>query len=81
MRVLPFWVGRVTSTPSDQEDAYTFNIQTYIIVYWRYQAHHCKLSLRVHIYFDILKHLRQFVQSDWFLDVLISHDKDTAWYV
>ena len=26
----------------------------------------------------ILKHLRQFVQSDWFLPVFISHDKDTA---
>ena len=29
----------------------------------------------------ILKHLRQFVQSDWFLPVFISHDKDTAWNV
>ena len=27
---------------------------------------------------NILKHLRQFVQSDWFLPVFISHDKDTA---
>ena len=26
----------------------------------------------------ILKHLRQFVQSDWFLPVFISHDRDTA---
>ena len=26
----------------------------------------------------ILKHLRQFVQYDWFLPVCISHDKDTA---
>ena len=26
----------------------------------------------------ILKHFRQFVQSDWFLPVFISHDKDTA---
>ena len=26
----------------------------------------------------ILKHLRQLVQSDWFLPVFISHDKDTA---
>ena len=25
-----------------------------------------------------LKHLRQFVQSDWFLPVFISHNKDTA---
>ena len=25
-----------------------------------------------------LKHLRQFVHSDWFLPVFISHDKDTA---
>ena len=29
----------------------------------------------------ILKHLRQFVQSDWFLPMFISHDKDTAWNV
>ena len=28
--------------------------------------------------YSILKHLRQFVQSDWFLPVFISHDKDTA---
>ena len=27
---------------------------------------------------SILKHLRQFVKSDWFLPVFISHDKDTA---
>ena len=27
---------------------------------------------------EILKHLRQFVQSDWFLPVFISHDRDTA---
>ena len=26
----------------------------------------------------ILKHLRQFVQSDWFLPVFIPHDKDTT---
>ena len=26
----------------------------------------------------ILKHLREFVQSDWFLPVFISHDRDTA---
>ena len=25
---------------------------------------------------EILKHLRQFVQSDWFLPVFISHDRD-----
>ena len=29
----------------------------------------------------ILKHLRRFVQSDWFLPVFISRDKDTAWNV
>ena len=27
---------------------------------------------------QFLKHLRQFVQSDWFLHVFISHDKDKA---
>ena len=27
---------------------------------------------------DILKHLKEFVQSDWFLPVFISHDRDTA---
>ena len=27
---------------------------------------------------NILKHLRQFVQSDWFLTMFISHDKDTV---
>ena len=27
---------------------------------------------------SILKHLRQFVQSDWFLPVFLSHDKDTV---
>ena len=27
---------------------------------------------------EILKRLRQFVQSDWFLPVFISHDRDTA---
>ena len=37
----------------------------------------------VHVYHGfrinvILKHLRQFVQSDWFLPMFISHDRDTA---
>ena len=27
---------------------------------------------------SILKHLREFVQSDWFLPMFISHDRDTA---
>ena len=27
---------------------------------------------------DILKHLREFVQSDWFLPMFISHDIDKA---
>ena len=26
----------------------------------------------------IFKHFRQFVQSDWFLPMFISHDKDTV---
>ena len=29
----------------------------------------------------ILKYLREFVQSDWFLPMFISHDRDTAWNV
>ena len=31
--------------------------------------------------YNILKHFRQFVQSDWFLPGFISHDKDTVWNV
>ena len=33
---------------------------------------------KMHFLQGILKHLKQFVQSDWFLPVFIPHDKDTA---
>ena len=33
---------------------------------------------RIDVPIIILKHLRQFVQSDWFLPVFILHDKDTT---
>ena len=43
-------------------------------------AHELNLNLKnKYIIFYILKHSRQFVQSDWFLPpVFISHDKGTA---
>ena len=45
------------------------------------QKTECHSRLFNMLLFNILKHLRQFVQSDWFLTVFISHDKDTAWNV
>ena len=47
-------------------DKYLFCFSNYVIQYM------------ATILLGILKHLRQFVQSDWFLPVFISHDKDMA---
>ena len=49
MRSLPFWAGRVTSAPSDQEAAYTFNIH---------------VDTEIHIFHLIVKQ-RKHVQDKW----------------
>ena len=50
----------------------------YVISYTCYGIVHILYATVDIALMRILKHLRQFVQSDWFLPVFISHDKRLA---